>query len=275
MYIRDFIEENKDEYDRLLAFKGEQHLNIRILDYIKDIENGFFVECGGGNGENTSFMGKVLEDFGWNGILIEPSDSFHKWCVENRPRCINENCALVSFDHNSDSVIGLHKEQTIFEPIVGLEESKKRGVYIENIGVILEYNSNEYYDGPYKPLNPDQVINNIIIMDSVGLDPYPNKCYKASTFKDLAIKHNIKKVDVFFLDVEGYEMNVLNGIDFEGVDITYMVVEVNSLIYSLDEVDRFMGSKGYENILNISDFNIIDFPSWKGHHQDYLYKKIK
>ena len=35
----------------------------------------------------------------WRGILIEPVPEMAMQCKENRPNCIVENCALVSFDY--------------------------------------------------------------------------------------------------------------------------------------------------------------------------------
>ena len=108
--------------------------------------------------------------------------------------------------------------------------------------------------------------------DIILMGDEPRGYCPASTFTKIALKHNIKKIDVFFLDVEGYEIEALKGIDFDNIDITYFVIEVNSTI---EEMDKFMNSKGYENVINLSNFNLKNCPSWPGTHQDYLYKKIK
>lgn len=59
---------------------------------------------------------------------------------------------------------------------------------------------------------------------------------------------NIKEVDFVSMDVEGYEMNVLRGIDFEDVDIKCFVIE-NNKHRGLTEIDmgmrKFMDKKGY------------------------------
>lgn len=101
-----------------------------------------------------------------------------------------------------------------------------------------------------------------------------NTC-KTCTFDFLSKKHNIKKVDVFFLDVEGYELEVLKGINFDEVDISYFVIEINDLQNMKKEIDNFLFKKSYINIANISNFNNINCPTWPGTHQDFLYKKVK
>ena len=42
---------------------------------------------------------------------------------------------------------------------------------------------------------------------------------------DLLMEHGIKEVDVLFIDVEGYEMHVLSGIDFSKIRAKCIVVE--------------------------------------------------
>ena len=54
-----------------------------------------------------------------------------------------------------------------------------------------------------------------------------NKKYKVQQkrLSDVLEERNIKKVDFMSIDVEGYEMQVLSGIDFDKVDIQCIVIE--------------------------------------------------
>jgi len=79
----------------------------------------------------------------------------------------------------------------------------------------------------------------------------------------------IDHIDFFALDVEGFELDVLHGIDFETWSPTYFLIEWNA---GEDELFPFMESKGYENLGNISDFNLVDDPQWPQNHQDFLFK---
>jgi len=79
----------------------------------------------------------------------------------------------------------------------------------------------------------------------------------------------IEHIDFFALDVEGFEIDVLHGIDFETWSPTYFLIEWNA---GEDDLFPFMESKGYENLGNISDFNYKDDVGWPGSHNDYLFK---
>ena len=92
---------------------------------------------------------------------------------------------------------------------------------------------------------------------------------------DTVLKHHkIPKVDFFSLDVEGYELNVLKGIDWETTDVTYILVEVNFNDYALEDMEEYLGARGYKNIANMSNFTKETNEDWDGGHQDYLFGKI-
>jgi FkbM family methyltransferase len=256
MTIKQFIKENYEKYEQWFvedwdhAYEGLEieYINhffgdfsisqkfydgimIKILPYLENIEKGFFVECGAATGENTI----ILENCGWTGLLIEPSDKLSEWCRKYRSSCIIENCALVSSDYKSETIDAYGK-------FVGTHEK---------------------YTGELENISISSVPNQISNLSNIP----------SYTFETLSDKHNINHVDVFFLDVEGWELEILKGINFEKVNITYFVVEVNTNVYSLQEMDDFMKSKGYSNIRNLSNFNHTTTPFWNGKHQDYLYKK--
>ena len=208
--------------NRIEKIPGE--VNLKILKYLKSIKNGFFIEAGSHDGifqSNTL----ILENHGWNGLLVEPSESLFNKCRQNRC-CIVDNYALVSFDY------------------------KKNSIRADEDGILMKSN-----DGI-----------TIMSSDDDGLCP-------VITFTELCLKYNIKKVDFFSLDVEGYEMEVLNGIDFNNIDINYILIEINYSTVKLSNLTKYMRSKGYWRVCNISNFTKKNCPSWPGTHQDYLYKK--
>ena len=111
-------------------------------------------------------------------------------------------------------------------------------------------------------------------MNSVGgtrlnQQQYANVEVPAYTISEILSYFEIEKVDFFSLDTEGYEMQVLFGLDFETWSPTYFLIEWNK---GKDELFPFMESKGYEHLGNISDFNLVDDPLWPGLHQDHLFK---
>ena len=82
----------------------------------------------------------------------------------------------------------------------------------------------------------------------------------------------IEKIDLFSLDVEGYELNVLNGLDLDRHKPTNILIE----IYNKDfyNIVNLMLKYNYKLIANISDFNLQNNPAWDGTHNDYLFTKI-
>ena len=83
-------------------------------------------------------------------------------------------------------------------------------------------------------------------------------------------EENIDRVNFFSLDVEGFELNVLRGIDFSKVTFDYLLIEVNSHHYDINEL---LFANGYEMVENFSNYNPIDNVGWDGTHNDFLYKR--
>jgi FkbM family methyltransferase len=225
MTIKEHLIKNQEEYAPWIINNDQGRIDYKILPYLQDIDNGFFIEAGALNGLFQSNT-KLLEELGWTGLLVEPSvPAYHK-CLENR-NCFIENCALVSSDYENETVFGDFDNDGEYG--IGARASiKESGVEV-----------------------------------------------KATTLTKLLDNLNVSHVDFLSLDVEGHEIEVLKGIDFNRIDITFMLIEVNSDFYTLNDLDSFLLTKGYENIKNLSNFRVDNTPNWPGNHQDYLYKKIK
>ncbi len=52
--------------------------------------------------------------------------------------------------------------------------------------------------------------------------------------------------DVLFIDVEGHEMHVLKGIDFDGFSFKVIVIENNSEVGGSDLIRKYLISRGYQ-----------------------------
>ena len=90
------------------------------------------------------------------------------------------------------------------------------------------------------------------------------------TLNYLCEKHKIHEIDLCSVDVEGYEKNVLNSINFSTLKIKNFVIE----IYKWDETDiiNLLKQKGYKYTC-LTNFNKVDNPHWDETHQDYLFTK--
>lgn len=81
----------------------------------------------------------------------------------------------------------------------------------------------------------------------------------------------ISHVNFFSLDTEGYELNILKGIDFERVTFDYMLIEVYNAEHA--ELKELLDGFGYEEVENFSNYNHKVNPDWDGLHNDYLFKR--
>ena len=114
------------------------------------------------------------------------------------------------------------------------------------------------------------------IMASIGgthLKREPFEWVNTTDFKTIFEKHNITHVDYLSLDVEGYELPALKGIDYSKVRPKYMLIEVH--VHEQEELFKFLESQNYECIGNISNYNKADNPHWYNsgaYHNDYLFK---
>jgi len=67
-------------------------------------------------------------------------------------------------------------------------------------------------------------------------------------------------IDLLVLDVEGFELNVLQGIDFEIHAPKFICVEIRRL----EPIKEFLDSKGYRIVSRLTDY---------GDNQDYLFSR--
>lgn len=91
----------------------------------------------------------------------------------------------------------------------------------------------------------------------------------ARTLQSIIEESGYNNIDFLSLDVEGYEFDVLKGIDFTKTKIKYMLIEV----YEKDKNDifSFLKNLGYDCVENVTDFNLQNNPNWDGTHNDYFF----
>lgn len=95
---------------------------------------------------------------------------------------------------------------------------------------------------------------------------------KAQTLNSILEESGIENIDLFSLDVEGYELEVLKGFNIDKYQPKYVIIEIYDKIKT--DIFSFMICNDYEIIDNLTGYNHNDYPYWDGTHNDYLFKKI-
>jgi FkbM family methyltransferase len=168
------------------------HQMDRKLDRIIDRDSGFFVEAGGFDGytqSNTYYLERFRS---WRGILVEPMPELAAQARMNRPEATVVQCALVAADHVETSI----------EMEFGDLMSTVRGSHEEDWtapGLALGWRDHRVEHVPARPLSS--------LLDEVGSP----------------------EIDLLSLDVEGYEAEVLSGLDLSRHAPKWILIEMHEL----------------------------------------------
>ncbi len=182
----------------------------RKLDELFDRDGGFFVEAGGFDGYTQSNT-YYLERFrGWRGILVEPMPELAAEARLNRPGARVVECALVADGYGSDTI----------EMDFGDLWSTVTGVHDDNWaagGVVLGWRDQRRERVAARPLSR--------VLDEAGSP----------------------QVDLLSLDVEGYETEALNGLDFSRHAPRWILVEMHDLAAGRAAVGAILGERYVEH----------------------------
>ncbi len=213
-------------------------LDLKLTSYLT-WEYGFFIEVGANDGisqSNTLYFEKYKN---WQGILIEAIPELAEKCRINRSKSVVENYALVPFDYAQDYIkIHYCNLMSFVDGAMRSEEEKKvhlrKGCQVQNINNSYEIN------------------------------------VPAMTLTAIIDKYGVKNIDLFSLDVEGFELDVLQGIDFDRYQPKFMLIEVR--YGDRKGIDSFLRPL-YEPIAVLS--NSINESLPERSYQDILYKKAR
>jgi len=87
----------------------------------------------------------------------------------------------------------------------------------------------------------------------VECDPSMKGCMTAEQVRldDFLVEQNISSVDFVSIDVEGYEMQVLQGIDFSKIRVGCLVIENNRLRRGDDQIRNVIMSKNFNFVARL------------------------
>jgi FkbM family methyltransferase len=183
-------------------------LHHEIKQIVGGVRGGFFLEAGALDGlyqSNTAYLESYL---GWRGILVEPLPAKVIECARNRPRSEVVHCGLVRFGYGKPYIeLRDLDAMTMVEGIDGVDVERR----------VESQRELGFAHHAMRFLAPARTL------DSVLADfGYP-------------------AVDLFSLDVEGAELEVLNGIDFSRARMRNLVIETDRL----RDVEPLLAAHGY------------------------------
>jgi len=100
--------------------------------------------------------------------------------------------------------------------------------------------------------------SNLIEINAMPLEKILDENIKPST-----------EIDFLSLDTEGYELNVLQGLNFNKYRPKYLLIEIYSKDY--DKIKDFLECNNYILQSNFTNYNKVNSPIWDGTHNDFLF----
>ena len=194
-------------------------LDLKLRNYLGE-EPGIFIEAGGNDGisqSNTLYFERYHQ---WRGILVEGIPDLAAKCLTNRPRAWVENCALVPFDFD--------------EPHVSM-------TYCNLMSVV---------DGAMK--TPEEEAVHIATGEEVQQLQRYKVDVRTKTLSAIIEAYGAPKIDLLSLDVEGYELQVLQGLDLERHGPSWMLIEAR---YRSD-IDNYLVNH-YEVVAELSHHDVL------------------
>lgn len=200
------------------------NLDKKLEKYL-NFDNGFFIEAGAHDGYSQSNTYYLEKERNWRGLLVEGIPELMQQCQRNRPNAIVQNYALVASDY-PNSTIKMH--------------------YVDFMSIV---------EGAHKtPLKQETHIREGTQTHRLN-DAYEIKVPAKTLASILDEIDNLPQIDFFSLDVEGYEIQVLKGLNLSKYRPKYILVEA----WYFEDMKAFLESYDYELIEYMSDW-------------DYLYK---
>ena len=193
--------------------------------------SGFFVEIGANNGlsqSNTAYLEKYC---GWKGILVEAIPHKFIECKHNRNKSDVYHAAAVPFNFNEEYI------KLKYCSCMSIMDDSSLTKYL---------NIKEHIESGAKDLGVDE--------DIAGMTFFAPTITMDKIFQ----RHNYPKIDFFSLDVEGYELEVLMGIDFSKIDIDVFLIEARNV----SVVEEYLAKHEY-------------YLDDKITHHDYVFRKKK
>jgi FkbM family methyltransferase len=176
---------------------GLKGLDVALWRHIRRT-GGYFVEAGANDGVAESNTLLLEREFEWTGLLVEPVPALAERCRRNRPNAIVEQTALVAADYPRSTIRLTYSD--LMSVVEGARGSGRDDREWAELGLRTPGN------------RPDPTLPRTIDVPARSLSA-------------VLRNHRISHIDLLSLDVEGYEPEVLRGLDLDRHRPTWIVVE--------------------------------------------------
>jgi FkbM family methyltransferase len=193
-----------------------KYFSVREMDKIfiekyLNYSGGIFIETGGNDGiaQSNTYHLELYKQ--WTGLLIEPlPNAFNKMKI-NRKNSICENYCLGNDNTKTTQELWACNLMSI---IPNARKSALNDEVFLKEGERCQHIQRMKIEIPY------------------------------TTLETLLIKHNLKNIDFFSLDVEGAELSVLQGLNLKKFRPKYILVEANFY----EEINNYLESNSYKQV---------------------------
>jgi FkbM family methyltransferase len=201
------------------------NMDHKLGKYFNNKENGFYVEAGANNGVTQSNTSYFQVFYNWHGLLIEPIKEQFEQIFHHRPANAKNyiiNAALVASDYPGDTITMYNTWQnnSLMSVVADSQATEK-----------LARLNGEHFKEEQVPARSFNAIAD-----------------KLNSIVGVAIPNN--NIDLFVLDVEGYELNALKGIDLNRFNVHYFLVEE---LQETDDIQNYLAQYGYKRIEKLSE----------------------
>lgn len=196
------------------TYYGLENLDERLIAYLPP--TGFFVELGAYDGvtQNNTYW---LEQHGWRGLLIEPIPEAWEACVRNRPRAKVVRCACVSPSHTQPEVEMTYSG--LMSIVRGARQSDAADEEWVRRGEEVQQLTRYSFRAP------------------------------ARTLGSVLAEHGVRRIDLLSLDAEGFERQILEGLDFRTHRPENLLVEESDT----SDIAAFLAEHRYRPVAELSN----------------------
>jgi len=196
-----------------MRFYSQNGEDVILFDLFKDKRDGFFVEIGCMDGCRFSNT-LAFEEAGWKGVCVEAHDDYIKGLQKNRPGSIVYHCAIGECDDNDAVFYANHRGA------LSTLDSSKEEFFKDRFGAFFS-----------------------------GFTEQPVRKRTLTTVFD---ECDVKAIDILSLDIEGYEIEALHGLDLTRYRPRVMIIESQDDAHE-EQVDAILLPNGYYKAIKLNE----------------------